>query len=299
MKVYFVGWDSDYDQIMIHTLSHRFDVEVVNIPESLTFRRVNRRLNFNLTRMYVFLRLLFSPKNSVLVLKDTNTYKYIESVSNVKMKKILVLRNVVNEIFINKFRPGFDKIYSFDEGQCNEFNLKYIPQFMPACLTKESSESNRKEAIFIGKDKGRAGFLFQLSKILDKCNIASNFHVLRDESSSEDYLFYKDKALKYEQVIKLTKGCSVIVEINKEKQVGITLRALEALFLNKKLISNNVNLKDYDFFHPSRIYIIDDIKSLKEQDLIKFLDGVMEDVIDDIKEKYTVESFFKKLLSNE
>lgn len=35
------------------------------------------------------------------------------------------------------------------------------------------------------------------------------------------------------------------------------MRTMEAIFSGKKLISNNARLKEYTFYHPNNIFIVD------------------------------------------
>ena len=47
------------------------------------------------------------------------------------------------------------------------------------------------------------------------------------------------------------------MDINHPLQYGLTSRCIEALGANRKLITTNENIKDYDFFNESNIRIID------------------------------------------
>ena len=49
-------------------------------------------------------------------------------------------------------------------------------------------------------------------------------------------------------------------EIVQPGQGGLTIRTLEALFYNKKLITNNESITEYDFYNADNIFIY------KEQD---------------------------------
>ena len=51
-----------------------------------------------------------------------------------------------------------------------------------------------------------------------------------------------EKQLPYEENINRTLNANIIIDITKENQSGWTLRILEALFFNKKLITNNINI---------------------------------------------------------
>ena len=75
-----------------------------------------------------------------------------------------------------------------------------------------------------------------------------------------------------------------ILDYNQEGQVGLSLRPMEALFLERKLITNNTDIKNYDFYNHDNIFILgeDNINEIKEfinkpykkidQDIIDYYD---------------------------
>ena len=73
--------------------------------------------------------------------------------------------------------------------------------------------------------------------------------------------------LKYPQVLQLINRSSAILDITKNNQSGLTLRPLEALFFNKKLVTNNEDIIYHKIYklNSANIYILGkEKKSLKE-----------------------------------
>ena len=85
-----------------------------------------------------------------------------------------------------------------------------------------------------------------------------------------------------------------ILDIPKTNQTGLTLRVLEALYFNKKIISTNSELKNYDFYHPNNILVLDD--SLKVD--ISFFDSPYVPVDNNTLGKYTAESWIRTLVGD-
>jgi hypothetical protein len=48
------------------------------------------------------------------------------------------------------------------------------------------------------------------------------------------------------------------------RQTGLTLRPMESIFFEKKLITNHLTISDYDFYDKSNIFILgkDDLNNL-------------------------------------
>ena len=90
-----------------------------------------------------------------------------------------------------------------------------------------------------------------------KCDIT----LISDKSTGKipDELqpFYKRKFLKYAIYIKRALSARAFLEILQPGQSGMTIRTLEALFLNRKLITNNNNARTLDIYHPNNIYVLD------------------------------------------
>ena len=110
----------------------------------------------------------------------------------------------------------------------------------------------------------------------------------------------RENTLSYEEVITKIKKSKCLLEINLEGQEGITLRTLEALFFNKKLITNNIKIKEYDFYNENNIYVIND-KNISNETLIEiktFLKLKKQKINDEILKKYTFEFWLKKVLNN-
>ena len=58
---------------------------------------------------------------------------------------------------------------------------------------------------------------------------------------------------------------------------------MEAMFYNKKLITNNIYIKEYDFYNPRNIFILQE-RNINE--LNEFLELPMIEINQDIKNKY-------------
>ena len=87
-----------------------------------------------------------------------------------------------------------------------------------------------------------------------------------------------------------------ILEVNQKGQVGCTLRALEALFFRKKLITTNLNIQKEDFYNPENIFIYgkDDIRNLH-----KFVEKPYDEQSDLFRDKRTIDAWFLKFFSEE
>ena len=60
----------------------------------------------------------------------------------------------------------------------------------------------------------------------------------------------------YDSVLEVMMASKAIIDLPHPDQSGLTIRSIEALGLKKKLITTNVNILKYDFYHPANIMLI-------------------------------------------
>jgi hypothetical protein len=59
-----------------------------------------------------------------------------------------------------------------------------------------------------------------------------------------------------EELSKIVENSLIVFDVNDANQSGLTLRTLDTVCMGKKLITTNMNVKDYDFYSPANIYVM-------------------------------------------
>lgn len=123
--------------------------------------------------------------------------------------------------------------------------------------------SKEESAFFVGTDKGRYEELVKISDQLKKIGVSSDFHII-SSNNKDNREFFEKNYMEYNEVIAHIKNSKIVVEIVQEGQNGLTARALEAMFLETKLITNNKEIKSFSFYNKNNIFIVgmDDNKTL-------------------------------------
>ena len=96
-----------------------------------------------------------------------------------------------------------------------------------------------------------------------------------------------------EKYNKLMLNSEIILELLQFKQSGITQRTLDAVYLNKKLITNNSYVKKYDFYHENNILVINENTIEEEIENFKKLEYVK--ISDEIIGYYSIEQWAKDI----
>ena len=184
--------------------------------------------------------------------------KYIKS-KNKKCKIILYLWNNMTHFNPDIIKDKYvDEIWTFNYKDSIKYALKYNPQFYSKNVNISSNiEENR--VVFVGRDKGRSNSINKIKDELEKNNIQTDFYIINNE----------EQFISYDEYLKKVSLSNCLLDIVSDAEnSGLSLRVLESIFFNKKLITNNLNVKKYDFFNEDNIYIINneyiDMKKIKE-----------------------------------
>lgn len=154
------------------------------------------------------------------------------------------------------------------------------------------SPSENPFAFFVGKDKGRYHLLYALGSKLSATGYVCDFHMLRDqkmEYPSDRYL--TDKPMSYSDVLKHIESCSILIDLNQKEQDGLTVRVLEALFYEKKLITNNASIIHEPFFSKNNIFVLN---KQNDQQLSDFLSLPYVKIDPKVKDQYTFDNWLNR-----
>lgn len=289
--------------VLIDDVSKTFDYPPANsdvflnsmlkpIPE---FLRLFRKIH--LSSLFPFKNIWMSGWNSIIykydcvVLADAgNSYNIARYIKKKFPRKRIILwyRNSVKASVLNPnlIDESICEKWSFDKKDCQKYKMKFNDQVYSRNINLPN-ENIIYDALFIGKDKGRIDQLLDLKNNMDEQNIHSLFHIVESKDSNVEKYSYKP-AVSYEQILRYIAQSRTIIDFQAEWQEGLTWRPLEALFFNKKLITNCKKIVDYDFYNPNNIFVIgmDDMSRLKS-----FIDGDYKNIDEKCIDKYELKNW--------
>ena len=80
------------------------------------------------------------------------------------------------------------------------------------------------------------------------------------------------------------------MDLVRKNQTGLSFRFFEAMPLQKRIITNNLNVKNYSFYNTNNILIIDDDKIPDS-----FFENKFEKLSTKIYNNYTISSWVKRI----
>ena len=151
------------------------------------------------------------------------------------------------------YMQHFSKVCCFDRKDAEKYHIHYVPLPYTNYYNPENTIVQiQQDAIFLGQNKGRERKLLVLKKELE----ANGFHTRFMMTGTGNSELCLKKKIPYDDYIQMVKSSRCVVELMMEDQAGYTLRAMEALFLRKKLITDNVSVIHEPWYNKRNIFLL-------------------------------------------
>lgn len=292
---FFASAISDFPNVEVSTPYKKVSSNVMH-----NIRAVSKRLPIDFIHTFWLedWKKIFNEYKTIVVFDNAITPRLLEFIKKNTLEDSelkIWLWNVPNER-IEYLKENFD-VYCFDQNYSKEYGLTFLEQFyiLDSVNLDEKTDVLR-DFYFVGADKGRIQQLDQLAGMIEESELTYLFDVFSDDKqSNRSGINYLDSKITYPEIIKKIQESKVIVEINKDGQVGLTLRALESLFFQKKLITNNVHIKNYDFYHPNNIMIWEHGNLKELEKLTNFLGEPYHQLPTTVTDRYSFRAWIKRI----
>lgn len=279
----------NYEHDILTELQQNFDVEYWDErPNNNIIFKILLRLKFRLLierKIKVYYEKLIyhinkKPFDYVFIINPEAANQHLFNklkekclINNNNCKFLLYLWDSIhNKPNVNKLFKLFDKVSTFDCKDASTYNLNFIPLFYTPHFDIKN-HSKRKidyDLCFIGTAHSNRLQIFEkiISLAKEKNDISTftffYFHncflffikkLLRLSTTHQKVNF---NALNKNEIVNIILASKIVIDIHHPSQNGLTMRTIESIGLNKKLITTNFNIKEYEFYDPKHIYIYDE-----------------------------------------
>ena len=196
-------------------------------------------------------------------------------------------------------QKGGLKIWSFDKLDCKKFGFEFSPMvynFNGMESICNSGGMLNYDVVFVGYLKQRGALISEIYRLLQGMDMRTYFYVVKSESipsNLSEKLPYElhDSYLPYEEYRNILMKSRVVLDVTEPGQVGLTIRALETIRYKRKIITNNADIKNYDFYNENNIFVfgVDDLETLPN-----FIKSSYIDIAPSVLEKYNFSDWVKK-----
>ncbi|MGF1903776.1 lipopolysaccharide biosynthesis protein [Aliivibrio salmonicida] len=191
-----------------------------------------------------------------------------------------------NKVNARKLLPYFDSVTSFDPGDKSiNSNIEFLPLFFNNDFNSRYNKLNHKQlysVAFVGTvHSDRVKLAKQIVKQFEERGVKTfSFYycpskllfILKKLFTKEyDFISYSEvsfKAMSKSEIKTVFLQSNAVIDIQHPAQKGLTMRSLEMLGLEKKLITTNCDIRSYDFFDERNILVIDRINPQIPDDFI-------------------------------
>lgn len=231
-----------------------------------------------------------------------------ELIDNVLHKQqLVILDSFVREdlLFLikkrNKKKTMFLKIWNSIDDDCAKLYSKYFPKSNIYTYSKYEAEKYgfqyqndtyltdmtpkelplKYDLYFLGTDKNRVDTINEIGGYLARNKYTVKLEILGSNNNKYKYISYINDYKKFDDYLDEIFSSKCLLDVTTHR--NITFRTIESFVFKKKIISNNRDLLNYDFFNPNNIFIID-VELLNDKTLDELLEFLKKPYIDVPKE---------------
>lgn len=203
-------------------------------------------------------------------------------------------------------REKFDALFSFDKEDSKKNGLIYYPHLVPfprkTFFLKNFKQSEKSlgggSVYFMGRAKNRLPLLVNIYKLLKHNGVRVLFELVGVNESeqvyNDDNFKYINLIPYYEYLERCSKADFLLEVMQSTSHSGYTTRVLEAISLNKKLITNNTKLKDAPFYNKDMLSVF----TSKEDFDVEFLSNFDKPGWNYSDENYSADALLKFIKNN-
>lgn len=315
MKITIISHDNwGYNQNIVKALQKRG--HIVNHIDFNTFKYKYPNFSY---RIYNFFLKVFFKKNIKNIHFGTEINNRLEAFGQIQdiiltikgdfidSKKILDFKKYTKKsiAFFNdniKRCPkivstisNFDEVYTFEKEDALKYNLKFITNFIYNESKLNTAGVFKYDVFNISSRDNRFSTICKIAKELKAKEISFKFIIHDKKNKLKDpNIEFIPESIQVDLVNKLVNDSKLLLDIHRKEQNGLSFRVFESLGLQKKLITTNHNIVQYDFYNPKNILIIDE-KNINFD--IDFFRSSYEPIPDDIYKKYTIENWVETVFN--
>lgn len=280
MKICLISFDFwNYDHHIVNALQKKgFDAHHINIrgykhQYPTVFHRIG-----NFISKLLFKKNIKKIKREVFILKELAILGNQDQILIINPEIISIATHKKIKDFTNRYIAFlydsskrnpiahlleielFDTVFSFDPEDVKTYNLKPLTNYIYFDKKPISKTAEIKYDCFtISYADERLETMNRIAEIFRQKNLTSHFVVVGKNKPNEihpDIIFTRNRQ-NQEQVHQKINKTEAILDLLRDNQAGLSFRVFEAMGYQKKIITSNKYIQEFDFYNPENILIID------------------------------------------
>ena len=186
------------------------------------------------------------------------------------------------------------QIFDYDKNQADKYNFKYNSIFYNEKYSMPFKKKNviKYDVFYLGAAKDRLLEIIESISFLKKYNFTYKIIIIGENTIGIDdpNVIFTKRRISYLKYLKMLNESNVILDIAKDNQRGLSLRFMESIFFNKKLITTNKFYSDFKSENISNICYIND----EESNVVKFKTSMFKDYTNYTKKYYSIDEWLER-----
>lgn len=188
----------------------------------------------------------------------------------------------------------FDEIFTFDKNDAVNHNFRLITNYN--YLPEEEFQPNTKfDLVYLASYDKRTEILSQMIPKLENLGLTYQAKIVGKKTwkktlvtALNSEIEYSINRIKHRDIPQYYRNGKAVLDLIRDNQAGLSFRFFEAMALKKKVVTNNQTVKDYDFYHPQNIMVLnDDLSNLEKS----FFETPYHELDPAIYQKYSIETW--------
>lgn len=166
----------------------------------------------------------------------------------------------VRRLHIQQLKGLGFHVYTFDPGDAQQYGLTLTRQVYRHVDAFRKALPEQWDIYFLGKDKNRFATLRALGEQWQGFALRTRLRMLPEPGRTypqTPVVEFLPDSIDYHTNIDAINRARCLLEITQANQSGLTVRCLEALFFDKKLITNNPSVRMLPVYSPARFFILE------------------------------------------
>ena len=196
---------------------------------------------------------------------------------------------------VKKYFPLFDSFFCFDT-EDQENNIKPITNFYFDFLPPSYKEFNQQKPklYFVGlywenREEKIDRFIEEMSKKDVELSIFIQYYHQAEIRNPK--IKYIKNRITFLENLKNVEQADILLDFVDPIHNGLSIRFFEAMYYKKKVITDNKTVKNYDFYHPNNIFIINDNYAQIEE----FITIPYQEISEEIVQNYSFSMWIRKI----
>ncbi|SDQ85131.1 hypothetical protein SAMN05421664_2840 [Chryseobacterium soldanellicola] len=242
-------------------------------------------------------------QDQILVLNpDTFDLATLEKIRKYTDRLITYLYDSLDRLAVEEQKLIlFDKIFSFDIADSKRNDFEKLTNYIYLPHQKSEDQNPQMDLFYITSyDNKRVSLIKLLAKRLIDLKLKFQIMVIGKKGWKHQLknifitvpeqlnIIFSIKKICHEKLPEYYKNSKALLDLTRENQHGLSFRVFEAMALEKKIITDNEYIKNYDFYNPNNILVLNETCSNLDK---SFFELPYQKIPDDVYYKYTLDNW--------